>query len=112
MIIFDNLSSIINTKTQHMKPGKNYINDIYQLARRKEILVVYLNPMKYSKGLQKDSFFLEPENYDVISEFMSSIFLAECNDDFYNTVKVRPLKSKYGETDYWINLENYGFIIQ
>jgi hypothetical protein len=77
-------------------------------------MIVYLNNLKYLK-IGKD-FYLEPEFPDMLNEYMSSILFF---DEDANTLKnkrnffmIKPLKSKYEETDYFISADKESFVIE
>lgn len=50
----------------------------------------------------ENEFFLEPENFEFLAEFMPSILLYECinpaNSDFY----IKPLKTKISEDEEYL----------
>jgi hypothetical protein len=77
-------------------------------------MVVYLNNLKYSK-LGKD-FYLEPEFPDMLNEYMSSILFFDEEASTYTNKRnffiIKPLKSKYDETEYFISVDKETFLVQ
>jgi hypothetical protein len=70
-------------------------------TRKNDILTIYCNCLKYTKS--GDEFYLEPEQIDLLGEYMNVIMLLEN----YNSVfkyNLSIIKSKYDYEEYLIEL--------
>ena len=68
-----------------------------------------VNNLKYTKVGKE--FYLEAEFADIIHEYMSSILFIESNEESPNQINMKPLKSKYDEPDYRINIDKENLVI-
>lgn len=89
------------------KKIKIYLDDLQHIALHKNILVilfiiqfVFLNNLKFVKSDKE--FYQEPENADLLNEYMSSILYAEYQGSF--KINIHVIKSNIYDGEFQIKL--------
>ncbi len=57
-----------------------------------------MNNLKYSK--KSKDFYIQPENFDNLNDYMSSIYFLEVSEGNSNKIMVKPLKSDWIEEEF------------